>query len=120
MILYNPLYEVKFLLSSFEISKAYPNENKQRLYSRLAEKRVTDSCLAVSKGRWRSQKVLKWKVRWREFQVCCNWRLLACGIQGWADLEEGILSDWLGEHTWLSLVVPKLEMQANIWEAGSY
>lgn len=120
MILYNPLYEVKFLLPSFEISKAYPNENKQRLYSRLAEKRVTDSCLAVSKGRWRSQKVLKWKVRWREFQVCCNWRLLACGIQGWADLEEGILSDWLGEHTWLSLVAPKLEMQANIWEAGSY
>lgn len=38
----------------------------------------------------------------------------------WANLEGGILSDWLGEHMWLSLVGCESEVEAKLWEAGTY
>ena len=64
------------------------------------------------------RKALYGKKKKRKASVSCDWRLLPWRSRKQTNWKWGILYDWLGEHTWLSLVDPKLGAGAKIREAS--
>lgn len=96
--------------------------NTSFIWSLLYSKRVSHHrlCLAETEKAGRAVRKLQWK-EMEGFRFAAIGGCGQCRRWRWANLEGGgILSDWLGEHMRLSLVGCKLEVEAKLWEAGTY
>lgn len=92
--------------------------NKSYLFKIFSKKEIVVTISWIRQRlncRQNSVITLEWKKG--RLQVFLDLRLLACGRERWA-IWWGIHYGWLGEHTWLSLVGSKLEIEAKIREAG--
>lgn len=93
------------------------------IYSELpaARQSATISCVwqKLKGGREKESFMVKQKRKWMPSSML-RLEAVDMGKPEVGPLDQGILYDWFGEHIWLSLVGPVLEVGAKISKTGHY